>query len=184
MPKKEIKHVDIAQELLAQRIIYLGSEIDACVANNIIAQLLYLDSVSDADISMYINSPGGVVNDGLAIVDTMNLIRSDVSTICAGMAASMGSIILMSGEKGKRHILPNSSVLIHQPLGGVSGQATDIEIHAREILRMKDKLTDIIVERTDMDRETIANDIERDKYLTAEEALKYGIVDTILGKKE
>lgn len=177
------QYIDISQELLKQRIVYLGEEITDDLANVIIAQLLYLDSQNTQDIYLYINSPGGVVTAGMAIFDTMSLIRSDVVTVCAGTAASMASVILMNGTKGKRYILPHSTVMIHQPLGGVQGQATEIEIHAKEILRIKDQMTSIISKLTGQSEEKVRQDTERDNFLTAQDALDYGIVDHIYLRK-
>lgn len=177
------QYIDISQELLKQRIVYLGEEITDDLANVIIAQLLYLDSQNTQDIYLYINSPGGVVTAGMAIFDTMSLIRSDVVTVCAGTAASMASVILMNGAKGKRYILPHSTVMIHQPLGGVQGQATEIEIHAKEILRIKDQMTSIISKLTGQSEEKVRQDTERDNFLTAQDALDYGIVDHIYLRK-
>ncbi len=171
---------DIYSRLLKDRIIILSGEINDVSANNIIAELLYLDSVNHEDISMYINSPGGVITSGMAIYDTMNYIKSDVSTICIGMAASMAAILLSSGKKGKRYILPNSEVMIHQPLGGAEGQATEIKIAAERILKLKDKLNKILSKNTNKDLKQVENDTERDCFLSAKEALEYGIVDEIL----
>lgn len=172
---------DIYSRLLKDRIIFLGSGIEAGVANSVIAQLLFLEKENpDKDIYMYINSPGGVVYDGLAIVDTMNLIKPDVATIAVGSAASMGTIILSSGKKGKRFALPNSVIHMHQPLGGAQGQASDIEISAREILRIKDLLTDMLVTNTGQQKDRIVHDIDRDYYMTAEGAKEYGIIDNII----
>ncbi len=171
---------DIYSRLLKDRIIFLGEEIDDDSANMIISELLFLDSKSHDDISLYINSPGGSITSGMAIYDTMNFIKSDVSTICVGMAASMASVILASGTKGKRYILPNSEVMIHQPLGGVNGQATEIKIVADRILYLRNKLNGIIAEKTGKDIEKIEKDTERDYYLSAKEAKAYGLVDKIL----
>jgi len=171
---------DIYSRLLKDRIVILTGEIDDNLANSIIAQLLYLDSINNNDISLYINSPGGSVTAGMAIYDTMNFIKSDVSTICLGMAASMGAFLLSSGSKGKRYCLPNSEVMIHQPLGGASGQATEIKIAAEHILKTRDKLNKILAKNTNKDIAIIEKDTERDNYLDAESALKYGIVDQIL----
>jgi len=174
------KIYDIYSRLLKDRIIFISGEINDLVSNSIISQLLFLDSISNDDISIYINSPGGSITSGMAIYDTINYIKSDVSTICIGMAASMASILLASGKKGKRYILPNSEVMIHQPLGGVEGQATEIKIVADRILYLKDKLNKILSEKTGNKIEDIEKDIERDHYLNANEALNYGIVDKIL----
>ncbi len=171
---------DIYSRLLKDRIIILTGEINDNNANIVVAQLLYLDSLNHDDISLYINSPGGSITSGMAIYDTMNFIKSEVSTICIGMAASMGAFLLSSGKKGKRYCLPNSEVMIHQPLGGASGQATEIKIAAEHILKIKDKLNTILASNTNKDIKTIENDTERDNYLSAEEALKYGIIDKIL----
>ncbi len=173
---------DIYSRLLKDRIIILTGEIDDNIANIIVAQLLYLDSINNDDISLYINSPGGSVTAGMAIYDTMNFIKSDVSTICLGIAASMGAFLLSSGKKGKRFCLPNSEVMIHQPLGGASGQATEIKIAAEHILKIKDKLNKILAYNTNKDIKTIEKDTERDNYLSAKEALNYGIIDKILEK--
>lgn len=172
---------DIYSRLLKDRIIMLSGEINDQMANTVIAQLLFLDAQdSTKDISLYINSPGGVITSGLAIMDTMNLIKSDVQTIAIGMAASMASILLTTGTKGKRFALPNATVLIHQPLGGAQGQATEIEIAAEEILKSRKKLNKILAETTGQDPEVIQRDTERDHYLTAQEAKDYGLVDDIL----
>lgn len=174
---------DVYSRLLKDRIIFIGGEIDDDMANLVISELLYLDSKSNDDISIYINSPGGSITAGMAIYDTMNFIKSDVSTICVGMAASMASVLLASGSKGKRYILPNSEVMIHQPLGGVSGQATEIKIVADRILCLKNKLNKILQEKTGNNIKTIEKDTERDHYLTSKEALEYGLVDKILKKE-
>lgn len=171
---------DIYSRLLKDRIIILCGEIDDINSNTIIAQLLYLDSINNNDISLYINSPGGSVTAGMAIYDTINFIKSDVSTICIGMAASMGAFLLSSGTKGKRYCLPNSEVMIHQPLGGAQGQATEIKIAAERILKLKDKLNKMLSKNTGKDLKTVENDTERDYFLTAEEALDYGLIDKIL----
>ncbi len=172
---------DIYSLLLKERIIFLGTPIVDHVANAIIAQLLFLDREDpDRDVSLYINSPGGVISAGLAIFDTMHLIRPNVSTICVGLAASMGTVLLVAGEKGKRFALPNSTVHMHQPLGGAQGQATDIEIHAREILRMQDKIRTILSENTGQPYDKIAQDTDRDYYLSAEQAQEYGLIDEVL----
>lgn len=172
---------DIYSRLLKDRIIMLSGEINDQMANTVIAQLLFLDAQdSTKDISLYINSPGGVITSGLAIMDTMNLIKSDVQTIAIGMAASMASILLTTGTKGKRFALPNATVLIHQPLGGAQGQATEIEIAAEEILKSRKKLNKILADATGQDPEVIQRDTERDHYLTAREAKDYGLVDDIL----
>lgn len=171
---------DIYSRLLKDRIIILNGEITDNSANIVVAQLLYLDSIGNDDISLYINSPGGSITAGMAIYDTMNLIKSDVSTICVGMAASMAAFILAVGKKGKRFILPNAEVMIHQPLGGVQGQATEIKIAAERILKLKKKLNTILAEVTLKDIETIDKDTERDYFMDSSEALEYGIVDKIL----
>jgi len=176
---------DIYSLLLRERIIFLGSPVGDQVANLIIAQLLYLEREDpEKDISLYINSPGGVITSGLAIYDTMNLIVPDVSTICVGLAASMGTVLLCAGAKGKRYTLTNSTIHMHQPLGGAQGQATDIEIAAREILRTQDKLRQIISEQTGQSYEQVARDTDRDFYLTAEQAVEYGLVDEILSREK
>ena len=172
---------DIYSRLLKDRIIMLSGEINDQMANSIIAQLLFLDAQDNTkDISLYINAPGGVITSGLAIMDTMNFIKSDVSTIAIGMAASMASILLTSGTKGKRFALPNSTVLIHQPLGGAQGQQTDIQIAANEILKSRKKLNQILHETTGQPLDKILKDTERDNYLSAEEAKDYGLIDEIL----
>lgn len=171
---------DIYSRLLKDRIIILTGEIDDNSANIVVAQLLYLDSINNNDISLYINSPGGSITAGMAIYDTMNFIKSDVSTICLGLAASMGAFLLSSGKKGKRYCLPNSEVMIHQPLGGATGQATEIKIAAEHILKIKDKVNQILADNTNKDIKTIESDTERDNYLSAYEALDYGIIDQIL----
>lgn len=173
---------DIYSRLLKDRIIILSGEITDTSANTIVAQLLYLDSINQNDINLYINSPGGSVTAGMAIYDTMNFVKSDVSTICIGMAASMGAFLLSSGKKGKRFVLPNSEVMIHQPLGGVEGQATEIKIAAERILKMKEKLNKMLAENTGKDIKIIENDTERDYFLSAKEAVDYGLVDEILKK--
>ena len=172
---------DIYSRLLKDRIIFLGTEVNDQVANVIVAQMLFLESEDpDKDIYLYINSPGGVITAGMAIYDTMQIIRPDVSTICMGQAASMGAILLAAGAKGKRRCLPNARVLIHQPLGGTRGQATDIEIHAKEILRMREVLNKILAERTGQPYERISRDTDRDYILSAEESVAYGLVDEVL----
>lgn len=174
---------DIFSRLLKNRIIILSGEITDDSANVVVAQLLYLDSLNHEDISIYINSPGGSITAGMAIYDTMNFVKSDVSTICIGMAASMGAFLLSCGKKGKRFILPNAEVMIHQPLGGAQGQATEIKIAAERILKLKAKLNRILAQNTKQSLETIENDTERDHFLDAEEALAYGIVDEIIEKR-
>lgn len=171
---------DIYSRLLKDRIIILSGEIDDDLANSIVAQLLFLDSQSQDDISIYINSPGGSISSGMAIYDTMNFIKSDVSTICIGMAASMASFLLSSGEKGKRFGLPNSEVMIHQPLGGAQGQATEIRIAAERILKMKESLNRILSKNTGKSIKQIEKDTDRDYFMTALEAKDYGIIDEIL----
>lgn len=174
---------DIYSRLLKDRIIFLGSAIDDHVANLVIAQLLFLEAEDpDKDIHLYINSPGGSITAGMAIYDTMQYIRPDVSTICVGLAASMGAFLLAAGAKNKRFALPNSEVMIHQPLGGTQGQATDIEIHARRILRIRERLNVILSERTGQPLERIRKDTERDFFMSAEEARKYGIIDGVMIK--
>ncbi len=176
---------DLYSRLLKERIIFIGTPIDDNVANSVVAQLLYLQS-EDAtkDINMYINSPGGVIYAGLAIYDTMQWLRPEVSTVCMGMAMSMGAVLLAAGQKGKRYALPNSTVLIHQPLGGAEGQATDIEITAREVLRLRRSLTDILAKHTGQSVERITQDSDRNYYLTAPQAVEYGLVDEVLGSEE
>ena len=171
---------DLYSRLLKDRIIFLTDEITDQVANIVVAQLLFLEMDNpDADISLYINSPGGSITAGMAIYDTMNYIKCDVRTVCVGMAASMGAFLLMAGEKGKRLALPNSEVMIHQPLGGASGQATDVEIRAKWLLRTKEKMTRLMSEMTGQDQEKLRADCELDYFMTAEEALNYGIIDQI-----
>lgn len=171
---------DIYSRLLKDRIIILSGEIDDNLSNIIVAQLLYLDSINHEDINLYINSPGGSITSGMAIYDTMNFIKSDVSTICIGMAASMGAFLLSSGCIGKRYCLPNSEVMIHQPLGGAQGQATEIKIAAERILKLKSKLNKILSNNTGKDLDIIERDTERDYFLDSGEALNYGLVDKIL----
>ena len=173
---------DIYSRLLKDRIIILNGEITDNSSNIVVAQLLYLDSLNNDDISLYINSPGGSITAGMAIFDTMNFIKSDVSTICVGMTASMAAFLLSSGEKGKRYILPNAEVMIHQPLGGAQGQATEIKIAAERILKLKKKLNKILSDNTGKDIDTIDNDTERDYFMDSDEALNYGIVDKVLKK--
>ena len=175
---------DIYSRLLKDRIIFLGTEINPQVANAIIAQLLFLDRQSDEDIKIYIQSPGGVVYSGLAIIDTMNLIKCDVATIAIGSTASMGTLILANGTKGKRFALPHATIHIHQPLGGAEGQASDIEITAQEILRLKDLLAQILAKSTSQSKKKILKDFDRDFYMTAKSALEYGIVDKIEKNKK
>ena len=173
---------DIFSRLLKDRIILLSGEINDYLANIIVSELLYLDSISHDDISLYINSPGGSITSGMAIMDTMNFIKSDVKTICIGMAASMAAFLLSCGQKGKRMILPNAEVMIHQPLGGATGQATEIKIAAERILKLKEKLNKILAQNTKQSIEKIEHDTERDYYLSSDEAKDYGIVDTIIEK--
>ena len=185
--EKEIngeRSYDIFSRLLKERIILLSGEIDDNVANTIVAELLYLDSLGHDDISLYINSPGGSITAGMAIFDTMNFIKSDVSTICIGMAASMGAFLLACGTQSKRFALPNSEVMIHQPLGGAQGQATEIKIAAERILKSREKLNSILADRCKKDIKIIEVDTERDNFMDAEEALEYGLVDKIIVKKE
>ena len=175
---------DIYSRLLKDRIVYLGTEVDDDVANIIIAQLLFLESEDpEKDVMLYINSPGGMVTAGLAIYDTMQHVRSPISTICVGRAASMGAVLLAAGTKGKRFALPNARILIHQPLGGVSGQASDIEIHAREILHLRQTLNDLLVKHTGQSAERIGKDTERDFFMGASAAKEYGIVDEVMIRK-
>ena len=173
---------DIYSRLLKNRIVLLSGEITDEVANVIIAELLYLDSLSNDDISLYINSPGGSITAGMAIYDTMNFIKSDVSTTCVGMAASMGAFLLSCGKKGKRYCLPNSEVMIHQPLGGVQGQATEIDIVARRIINLRKKLNSILSKNTGKSLKQIEKDTDRDYYMSSDEALNYGIIDKIIKK--
>jgi ATP-dependent Clp protease, protease subunit len=176
---------DIYSRLLKDRIIFIGGPIDDNVANLVIAQLLFLEAEDpDKDIHLYVNSPGGVVTAGMAIYDTMQYIKPDVSTICLGQAASMGSFLLAAGAKGKRFALPYARIMIHQPLGGVQGQATEIEIHAKEILRMRDTLNDLLVHHTGQSKEKIERDTERDFFMSAEQSKEYGIIDEVIFRKE
>ena len=176
---------DIYSRLLKERVIFLVGPVEDHVANVIIAQMLFLEAENpEKDISLYINSPGGLVTAGMAIYDTMQYIKPDVSTICVGQAASMGAVLLAAGAKGKRYALPNSRVMIHQPLGGFQGQATDIEIHAREILKIKAKLNELLAFHTGNDVERVERDTERDNFMDAEEAVKYGLVDKVLIRRE
>ena len=175
---------DIYSRLLKERIIFLGSPIDDTVANTVIAQLLFLENESSTkDITLYIHSPGGHVTAGLAIYDTMQYIKPDVSTVCLGMAASMAALLLAGGSKGKRFILPNAEVMIHQPLGGTEGQASDIRIHADHIIKTKDRLNDILAKHTDQKLEKNEKDTDKDNFLTAEDSVKYGLVDKIVKKR-
>ena len=181
---------DIFSRLLKDRIIFLGEDVNPTSASLIIAQLLFLESEDpDKEISLYINSPGGSITDGMGIVDTMNYIKCPVSTICVGLAASFGAVLLANGEKGRRFATPNSEILIHQPLiggqgGGISGQATEIKIHADHLVKTREKLNKFLSERTGQTIETIEKDTERDNYMTAEEALKYGLIDGIMDKRK
>jgi len=176
---------DIYSRLLKDRIIMLSGEVNDHVASSIVSQLLFLEAEDpDKDIYLYINSPGGVVTSGMAIYDTMNYIKPDVVTICIGQAASMGAFLLSCGTKGKRYALPHARIMIHQPLGGARGQATDIEIHAKEILRMKDELNQILADNTGQDVKTIANDTERDNFMSSEEAKDYGLIDSVVEKSK
>ena len=175
---------DIYSRLLNDRIVFLSEEVNDVTASLVVAQLLYLEAQdADKEISLYINSPGGSISSGMAIYDTMNYIKCDVSTICIGMAASMGAFLLAAGAKGKRIALPNSEIMIHQPLGGMQGQATDIKIHADHILRIKDKMNRILAENTGKPLKTIEKDTERDNFMTAQEALEYGLIDKIYEKR-
>ncbi len=175
---------DIYSRLLKDRIIFLGTAINDSVANTVIAQMLFLESENATkDITLYIHSPGGHVTAGLAVYDTMQHIKPDVSTVCVGMAASMGAILLAGGAKGKRFALPNAEVMIHQPLGGTEGQASDIYIHAQHILKTKDRLNGILAKHTGQPLKTIEKDTDRDNFMSAEEALKYGLIDKIITKK-
>ena len=175
---------DIYSRLLRDRVVFIVGPINEQTANLVVAQLLFLESENpDKDISLYINSPGGSVSAGLAIFDTMQFIKPDVSTICIGMAASMGAFLLAAGQKGKRYTLPNSRIMIHQPLGGVQGQAADIEIHAKEILYLRERLNQILAERTGQSVEKIAKDTDRDNFMSGEDAVSYGLVDKIFVKR-
>lgn len=176
---------DIYSRLLKERVVFIVGGIDDHMANLVVAQLLYLESENpEKDISIYINSPGGVVTSGLAIYDTMQFLQPDVSTICVGQAASMGSLLLAAGAAGKRYCLPNSRVMIHQPLGGFQGQASDIDIHAREILSMRERLNEILAFHTGQDLDTIAKDTDRDKFMSAPEAKAYHIVDEVIERRQ
>lgn len=175
---------DIYSRLLKERVIFLVGPVNELTANLVVAQLLFLESENpDKDISLYINSPGGVVSAGMAIYDTMQFIKPDVSTLCIGQAASMGAFLLAAGQKSKRFVLPNSRVMIHQPLGGFQGQASDIEIHAKEILYLKERLNGLLAEHTGQPIETLQKDTDRDNFLGAEEAVAYGLVDEVLSKR-
>ena len=176
---------DIYSRLLNDRIIFLADEVNDTTASLVVAQLLYLEAQDpDKDVYFYINSPGGSISAGMAIYDTMNYIKCDVSTICIGMAASMGAFLLSSGAKGKRFALPNAEVMIHQPLGGMQGQASDIKIHADHILRIREKLNTLLSEQTGQPLEIIQKDTERDNFMTAEQAMKYGLIDKVIEKKD
>ena len=176
---------DIYSRLLNDRIIFLADEVNDTTASLVVAQMLYLEAQDpDKDIYFYINSPGGSISAGMSIYDTMNYIKCDVSTICIGMAASMGAFLLSSGAKGKRFALPNSEIMIHQPLGGMQGQASDIKIHADHILKIRDKLNKLLAEQTGKPLKTIEKDTERDNFMSAEEAEKYGLIDKVITKKE
>ena len=176
---------DIYSRLLNDRIIFLADEVNDVTASLVVAQMLYLEAQDpDKDIYLYINSPGGSISSGMAIYDTMNYIKCDVSTICVGMAASMGAFLLSSGAKGKRFALPNAEVMIHQPLGGMQGQASDIKIHADHILRIREKLNTLLAEQTGKPLEVIERDTERDNFMSAAEACEYGLIDKVITKKE
>ncbi|MBP5209741.1 MAG: ATP-dependent Clp endopeptidase proteolytic subunit ClpP [Clostridia bacterium] len=175
---------DIYSRLLNDRIVFLGDEVNDATASLIVAQMLYLEAQDpDKDINFYINSPGGSISAGMAIYDTMRFIKCDVSTICIGMAASMGAFLLAAGTPGKRFALPNSEIMIHQPLGGMQGQASDIKIHADHIIRIREKLNRILAQETGKDYETVCRDTERDNFLTAEEAKEYGLIDRVIEKR-
>ena len=179
-----VTQLDVFSRLMMDRIIFLGTQVDDYTANTLQAQLLYLDSVDPGkDISIYLNSPGGSVTAGLGIYDTMQFISSDVATICTGMAASMGAFLLTAGAKGKRFALPNSEIMIHQPLGGTQGQATDIKIHAERIIRMRNKLNEIMADRSGQPLEKIERDTERDFFMSSTEAKEYGLIDEVLEKR-
>lgn len=182
--KLNVTQMDVFSRLMMERQIFLGTAIDSDVANIINAQLLYLDSIGDDDITILINSPGGVCYDGLSIIDTIDYVKSDVSTICAGMAASMGAVILSAGEKGKRYALPHSRVMIHQPLGGVNGQATDILIEAEQIKILKNELCGILADNSGQSLEKVLEDCERNKWMIASQAKEYGLIDDIIKKKK
>jgi ATP-dependent Clp protease protease subunit len=176
---------DIFSRLLNDRIVFIGDEINDAIASLVVAQLLYLEAQDpEKDISLFINSPGGSITSGMAIYDTMNFIKCDVSTICVGLAASMAAFLLAAGAKGKRYSLPNSEILIHQPLGGMRGQATDIKIHAERIIKIKENLNRILSEKTGQPYEKICADTERDNFMSAEQALEYGLIDKILDKRQ
>ncbi len=176
---------DIYSRLLKERVIFLVGAIEDHMANLVVAQLLYLESESaEKDIHLYINSPGGTVNSGLAIYDTMQFVKPDVNTVCVGQAASMGALILAGGAKGKRHALPHARIMIHQPMGGVQGQASDIDIQAREILRLRERLNEIMVKHTGKDLKTVNRDTDRDNFMESKEALDYGIIDTVIENRQ
>ena len=176
---------DIYSRMLKERVVFIVGPIEDYMANLVVAQLLFLESENpDKDIHVYINSPGGAVTAGLAIYDTMQFIKPDVSTVCIGQAASMGALLLTGGSAGKRHALPHSRIMIHQPLGGFQGQATDIDIHAREILRVRERLNEVIALHTGQDIETVKLDTERDNFKTAEEACEYGLIDSVIEQRE
>ena len=176
---------DIFSRLLKDHIIFLGQPVDDQVSNLVIAQILFLEAEDpDRDINLYINTPGGMVTSGLAIYDTMQFVRPDINTMCVGQASSMGAVLLAAGTKGKRSSLPNSRILIHQPLGGAQGQATDIEIHAKEILRIKDRINEILVKHTGKDIDTVRHDTDRDKFLSPEEARDYGLIDSVIEARQ
>jgi ATP-dependent Clp protease protease subunit len=176
---------DIYSRLLKERVIFIVGPIEDHMANLVVAQLLFLESENpDKDISVYINSPGGSVTSGLAIYDTMQFIKPDISTLCIGQAASMGAVLLAAGTKGKRYSLPHSRVMIHQPLGGFQGQASDIDIHAREILKIREQLNQLLAHHTGQSIETIDNDTERDNFMGAERAVEYGLIDQVLGNRQ
>ena len=179
-----VAQMDVFSRLMMDRIIFLGTQVDDYTANVIQAQLLYLDSADPGkDISIYLNTPGGSVYAGLGIYDTMQYIKPDVSTICVGSAASMGAVLLTAGTKGKRYALPHARVMIHQPLGGVQGQASEIEIHAREILRMREELNGILASRSGQDIEVVARDTDRDNFMSAQDAVEYGLIDEVLTRE-
>lgn len=174
---------DIYSRLLKDRVIFIGEEIEPHMSSLVVAQLLFLQSEDpDKDISMYINSPGGSVTDGLAIYDTMQFVKCDIATYCVGQASSMGAVLLAAGAKGKRYSLPNSRIMIHQPMGGMSGQASDIKIHAEEMLKVRDNLISIMSKHCGKDKKVLENDMDRDYFMSAEEARKYGIVDEVISK--
>jgi ATP-dependent Clp protease protease subunit len=176
---------DIYSRLLKDRIIFLGTPVNNAVASSIVAQILYLASEdAEKDINLYINSPGGIVSSGLAIYDTMQYVKPDIATTCVGMAASMGAILSAGGAKGKRYLLPNARVMIHQPMGGTQGQASDIEIEAKEVIRIKNQLCEILAHHCNRDKEQIMQDFDRNKWMSAEEAKEYGLVDQVMNQKE